>query len=407
MARLSFEDIKFSENKEDIVCRLYRFFEFRIPKKEFPSKAHPRSEDKALVLDLEEKRAERKALQLISKHIQQLVSSLNSKPAAYIHRNSGVPLIGCIYFGLVDRGTNVIEVKPFTGCNLNCVYCSVDEGRNTRWVENYVVEWEYLVEWFEELAKIKESNNLEAHIAGHSEPTLYPRLAELCNGLSKIEKVKTIAIDTNGTLLTKEEVDRLSKHGLNRVNLSLNAITPNKASLIAGTPYPVEKVLEIAKYINTNMKLVLAPTWIPGINDDEIPKIIEFALELKRKTGRMPVIGIQNFLNYKYGRNPVKQRSFDEFYKDLKRLEKKYRVNLTDFSKMGFAFENDRELPKPMKKDERVDARYLMPGRRKGEHLFSARNRIISVYMNRVPRSIEKVRILRTKNNIFIGKAAE
>jgi len=219
--------------------------------------------------------------------------------------------------------------------------------------------------------------------------------------------VKTIAIDTNGTLLTKEEVDRLSKHGLNRVNLSLNAITPNKASLIAGTPYPVEKVLEIAKYINTNMKLVLAPTWIPGINDDEIPKIIEFALELKRKTGRMPVIGIQNFLNYKYGRNPVKQRSFDEFYKDLKRLEKKYRVNLTDFSKMGFAFENDRELPKPMKKDERVDARYLMPGRRKGEHLFSARNRIISVYMNRVPRSIEKVRILRTKNNIFIGKAAE
>ena len=61
----------------------------------------------------------------------------------YIHQNSGIPLIGTNYFGLVDRDTNIIEFKPITSCNIDCIYCSVAQEKR---VMDYVVEKDYLVQ---------------------------------------------------------------------------------------------------------------------------------------------------------------------------------------------------------------------------------------------------------------------
>ena len=88
-----------------------------------------------------------------------------------------LPLIGCICFGLIDRGTNLIQVRPISGCNLNCIFCSVDEGPNSKTrVTSYVVDLDYLMEWFIEIAKFKGNKHIEAHIDGTGEPTLYPQL---------------------------------------------------------------------------------------------------------------------------------------------------------------------------------------------------------------------------------------
>ncbi|MFH1590631.1 MAG: radical SAM protein [archaeon] len=404
MAMLHFEDIRFVDSRDEIVVRLYRSFEFSIPKSEFGGHDMVQVDSGDLVLDMNDRKADSLFSRLLTKYLGSMKSTINDKPAAYIHKNSGIPLIGCIYFGLVDRGTNVIEVKPFTGCNLNCIYCSVDEGRMSKCMHNYVVEWEYLVEEFEKLVKHKESKTIEAHIAGHAEPTLYPRLAHLTEALSRIKGVETVAIDTNGTLLNELTVDTLREHGLTRVNLSINAMDSELASRIAGQPYPIDHVKKVAKHINKHMSLVIAPTWIPGINDEEIPKIIEFALELKRDTGKMPEIGIQNFLRYKHGRNPVQSRGFEHFYKDLKKLEKHYKVNLTDFSKMGFIFEDTKPLPKPMKKDDVIEGVFAVMGRRPGEHLYTAKERIISVFSTKEPKKRARLRIIKDSDNIFIGK---
>jgi uncharacterized Fe-S cluster-containing radical SAM superfamily enzyme len=39
-----------------------------------------------------------------------------------------IPLVGHIAFGVIDRGTNIIQVRPTSLCNLNCIFCSVDAG---------------------------------------------------------------------------------------------------------------------------------------------------------------------------------------------------------------------------------------------------------------------------------------
>ena len=58
----------------------------------------------------------------------------------------GVPQVGTLAFGVVDRGTNVLEVRPTSVCALSCVFCSVNAGPQSRarWAE-YVVEVEALL----------------------------------------------------------------------------------------------------------------------------------------------------------------------------------------------------------------------------------------------------------------------
>ena len=57
---------------------------------------------------------------------------MGKRPLIRVTYESGIPLIGCIAFGLIDRGTNLIQIRPFTGCPLSCIFCSVDAGPRSR-----------------------------------------------------------------------------------------------------------------------------------------------------------------------------------------------------------------------------------------------------------------------------------
>ena len=216
--------------------------------------------------------------------------------------------------------------------------------------------------------------------------------------ISKINGVKKISLETNGTLLTKQLIDELVDAGLSQFNLSLNSLDQKLAEKIAGCPYNLKHIIDMAKYIAKKCKLVIAPVWIPGINDEEIPKLIEFSKELKC------TIGIQNFLNYRYGRNPVKEKSFDKFEKELKELEKQHNVKLL-LTEEDFDIKSTKPLPKPFKKGEVLKTKIIASGRLRNEKLAVERDRIISI-PNCDQDIGEKVtiKIIRTKHNIFVAQ---
>ena len=135
-----------------------------------------------------------------------LKNKITNKKTIYIHQNSGIPLIGNNAFGLIDRNTSIIEVRCITGCNLDCIHCSVDQDKRP---VDFVVEKDYLVQEFKELVKHKGINEIEAHIGTQGEPLLYSPLADLITDLSVIPEVSVIALDTNGTLLTKKNPSTL------------------------------------------------------------------------------------------------------------------------------------------------------------------------------------------------------
>ncbi|HLC61107.1 MAG TPA: radical SAM protein [Candidatus Nanoarchaeia archaeon] len=341
---------------------------------------------------------------MLANTFKNLKNTLNNKSTYYIHQSSGIPLIGTNYFGLIDRGSNIIEVKPLTSCNISCIFCSVDEGPTSRRKVDFVVEKDYLVNEFRKIVEFKKNYNIDAHINAQGEPTLYSDMVELVRDIMLIPGVKTSSIDTNGLLLTKQYVDDLAEAGLTRINLSIHAMDPQKANQLAGHPYNLNKVLEIARYIpTTKMDLIIVPVWMPGYNDEELPKLARFAIEIGAGK-KCPPIGIQNMLNYQFGRNPEKEVSMEIFYNKMRELEHEHGIRLI-FDKHSFNIENLPELPKPFKKGKIIEAELVLPGRLGNEMIAVAKDRLVSVpECFKEIGSTVRLKIKRSKHNIFLGK---
>ena len=192
--------------------------------------------------------------------------------------------------------------------------------------------------------------------------------------------------------------------GITRVDLSLTEwIAQIKTLHVTEMDLSLERVMEIARYIPTKMDLIIAPVWMPGFNDDEIPKLAKFAEEIGAGKN-CPSIGVQNMLNYKFGRNPVDSVTFEEFYKKMRELEQKHNIKLI-FDKSAFNVEELPELPKPFRKGQVIEAELVLPGRIGSEKLAVAKSRLISVpSCYKEIGSKVKLRIKRTKHNIFLGE---
>ena len=171
---------------------------------------------------------------------------------------------------------------------------------------------------------------------------------------------------------------------------------------MAGTSYNLKKVMEIASYIPKKMDLIITPVWLPGYNDNELVKLAKFAQRVGAGKN-CPRIGIQNFLNYKFGRNPIKSVSMDVFYKKLRDLEQKHSIKLI-CDESDFKIKKCKELPKPFKKGDTVKAQIICSGRLDNERLAVAENRVISVPNCYQEERSVKLRIRRTKHNIFLGE---
>ena len=150
------------------------------------------------------------------------------------------------------------------------------------------------------------------------------------------------------------------------------------------------------------MDLIITPVWLPGYNDDELVKLAKFANKIGAGK-KCPAIGIQNFLSYRFGRNPIKEVGMDVFYKKLQDLEKKHGIELINKEDM-FKIKKSKEYPKPFKKGDIVKAELVCPGRLSNETLAVAANRLISVPNCYKNQGSVKLKIKRAKHNIFLGE---
>lgn len=404
-AVLEFEDIRFIQINPSIVRGLFleRYY-FDIDQAEITERLgrHSIEQGRLVLQDIDQGRAEKLFGRMLPGLLTDLKHILHDKPTVYIHRNSGIPLIGTNEFGIVDRGSNTIEIKPLTGCNFQCPFCSVDEGKNDK-THDYVVECDYLIEEAAKIAAIKK-HPVEFHIGPQGEPFLYPRFVELVRGLRSIPQCGIVTVVTNGSLLTEKIIDELADAGLSKINLSLNALSQEKANELAGRPYPLEKVLEMVKYCEGKISVILAPTIVPGYNEQEIDGLVQLGKTIEHD---YPSTAFQNFLHYKRGRNPSAQRSFEEFFDLLKPHEEKHGVRLTGFDATDFGLHEEPELPKPFRKRQVVTAKIVMPARYPNEVIAAASERCITVMgaeAARLPTGRDiRIRIVRDKHNIFKG----
>jgi uncharacterized Fe-S cluster-containing radical SAM superfamily enzyme len=328
-------------------------------------------------------------------------------PLFRITRASGLPLIGSLYFGIIDRGTNLLQVRPNCSCNISCPFCSVDAGPDSRTrITTYEVERGYLVEWVRQVAEFK-GDGIECHIDSPGEPLLYPDIVPLVKDLKAIPDVRVVSMQSNGTLLSPEMIEGLESAGLDRLNLSLHALDPAIARKLAGVPwYDVEKVKEAARRVaKSAIDLLIAPVFLPEWNDGEIPGIIAFAREISAGK-RWPALGIQKCEHYRYGRNlaGMKFQTWWQFSnRSIRAWEEESGIRLL-LTQEDFGIEKRKMLPLAFRKGERVRVDIRAPGWIRGEMLGVGRNRIVSVLDCPKDGGAIRVEIVSAKHNIYVAK---
>ncbi len=316
----------------------------------------------------------------------------------YIDRNSEIPLFGIDFIGLIDRGTNIIELKPLTSCNLKCKYCFVSAGD---YEVNFVVNSEYLIEKVKEVINIKGKKDIEIHLSPYGEILLYPEVFELIEKLWNIEGVEIISMQSNGVLLTKEIINKLDSVHLSRINISLNTLDYELASYLSNCKnFDMKKLLtNIKLLLNSNIDVLLAPVWFPRVNDKDIENVITYVVNLRNQgnSDKKIQIGIQKYLIYKTGRKlkKIRPKTWGYFYKQLTKLEKKYNIKLKLGPKDFGIHKREIATTFNFKKNDIINAKIISPGRWKRECIAKLNNDFgIKILLNKPLRY----------SNILIGK---
>jgi len=352
-------------------------------------------------------------LDIVSRELSlSLVNTDTKKPLIYVTPEMiGGPLIGSMYIGVIDRGTNLLQVRGITGCPLNCPFCSVDEGPTTKTkVLDYLVDPDYLVDTYNQDMKEKSIDKIEAHLDGQGEPMANPYLVDIIQLLNENPKTNITSIQSNGWYLNEKLVDDLESVGLSRINLSLNSMQPKLSKRLAGRgDYNLEFLLEMAEYIsNSKISLILTPLWIPEWNDEDMEEIIKFSLKINKKEERYPTLGIQNYLTHNQGRNikGIKAKTFAVFNNQLRAFEKKLGAKDLVLKPHMFEMFKTEMITNPLKMNEVVLAEVVLPGRTENEVIATAKNRLIHITDSKPYNygSKIKVRITRNRHNIFFGK---
>jgi len=355
-------------------------------------------------------------IEAISSQISQYLYStlkhkITGRDLIYITKDSRIPLIGSIYFGLIDRGTNLIQVRPLTGCLLNCPFCSVDEGpwSKTRLID-YIIDSDYLIEETTKLIDYKNLADVEIHIDGQSEPTLYPHLVELIAEFAKNPRIAVISMQTNGIPLNLPYIKKLEQAGLTRINLSINSLNPQRANYLAGVSYDIRHIKQITEAIaRSSIQLLISPLWILGINDEDIEEIISFVSGLNIQS-KFPLLGIQNYLKYKFGRKipSVKLVNMKRFKEKLCEWEQTFGIRSLLLTPNDFGIHPAKSYPKAFERGEKTEVEIILPGRlgskfqNRREMLGRARNRLIQVMESKSQIGDRVfVKVTNTEDNIY------
>jgi len=319
-----------------------------------------------------------------------------------IDKESKIPLIGLLQVGIIDRGSSLLQIRASTACNMKCTFCSTSANSFNIHPYNFIVDLEYLVDWIKYVIKLKDNCVNQINIDSVGEPSAYPKIVELIKECKKIPEIEIVTMQSNGTLLNKEIINKLSEAGLNSINLSVHSLNPEKSKYLFGSNnYNLEKIKENCVLINnSNIKLNLTPVMLVGVNDSDIEELILFAKKLKC------MISIQNYETYRYSRKErkAKPQTWFRFYRKLDELEKKFDYKL----KLGptdFKINKSKKIPLAMNRGDIISGIVVMPGWLNNEVIIVYNNRAVTVSdcNSKIGENI-KARILETKDSIYIAK---
>ena len=130
---LSWSDLSFENKEEKVIVTLYKYFYKEFPKKDLEELGeYEIKENKLNIKRLDESASQKKFMRFFRKYKQDLLFKINGNKAIFVDEDMELPLIGLNFLGILDKGSEILEIKPITGCNAGCNFCSVNEGFGTK-----------------------------------------------------------------------------------------------------------------------------------------------------------------------------------------------------------------------------------------------------------------------------------
>ncbi|WP_458456726.1 tetraether lipid synthase Tes [Methanobrevibacter sp.] len=161
-------------------------------------------------------------------------------------------------------------------CNLRCPVCFANAA-----AAGYLYEptKEEIRQMLKNLRNLKPNPCPAIQYAG-GEPTIRKDIIELIE-MAKEEGFTHVQIATNGIRLAKREnlAKELKKAGLNTVYLSFEGVTPEPYIANKGRDLLPDKLQAIENCRKAGLGVVLVPTLVKGVNDDQVGEIIKFAFD--------------------------------------------------------------------------------------------------------------------------------
>jgi len=171
--------------------------------------------------------------------------------------------------GLSDsfqRPINYLRISVTDRCNLRCIYCMPASGVSLM-SHNDILTYEEIYTVARAAAELGIN---KIRLTG-GEPLVRSGLPKLIQMLAKIEAIDDISLTTNGILLGRYAAE-LKSAGLQRVNVSLDTLKPDRFKLITRLGNNLGEVLEgieVARSVGLN-PVKLNMVVMSGINDDEL-----------------------------------------------------------------------------------------------------------------------------------------
>ncbi len=166
-----------------------------------------------------------------------------------------------------QRPINSVRISINRECNLGCFYCH-NEGMpvGKRRVE---------AEEFERFAAIASNLGIRKVKITGGEPLMRDNVVDVVGMIAPY--FDEVSMTTNAIRLAPLALP-LKEAGLDRVNISLNSLRPDRYTRITGLDHLNDAISGIDSAIDAGLTPVkLNMVLLKGINDDEVPQMMEFA----------------------------------------------------------------------------------------------------------------------------------
>ncbi|PLY08703.1 MAG: hypothetical protein C0626_12710 [Arcobacter sp.] len=141
-----------------------------------------------------------------------------------------------------------VAIAITTFCNLTCTWCYRFDSKYKKILDKHMK-----IETLQKIIDNTKGNFRLTHLAGLGEPLMYPHLEEAIKIVKR--KSKHVKITTNGSLITKDDVNRLSKAGLTHIEFSIDGFTFEDQLKFRGAD--LNKMVEMIEYISNHTNLHL------------------------------------------------------------------------------------------------------------------------------------------------------